>query len=186
MNHSFSSRAIGRELVAAIGEGDRCAFEAFYRMEYNNLLHFAKSYTREETVSEDIAQETLLRIWQARETLNPDGNIRALAFTIARNIALDFLRKKADTISVDTCVYLEDNSMDVLINSLDLEKLVAKTFNDLPDKIRRTFFLSRQKGLSNKEIAQHEKVTVKAVEYRIAVALRAFRKLGKNFQSLFF
>ena len=169
----------------AISEGDSCAFEAFYRMEYNNLLHFARSYTKEESVSEDIAQETLMRVWQTRENLNPDGNIRALAFTIAKNLSLDYLRKRNDNISIDSCIYLEDNSLDVLINTLDLERLVEKTFLNLPEKIRRTFFMSRHKGLTNKEIAERENVTVKAVEYRITTALKVFKKLGKSFLLIF-
>ncbi|MCF0177423.1 MAG: sigma-70 family RNA polymerase sigma factor [Bacteroidales bacterium] len=176
MNPPFSYRAISRELVVAICEGNQSAFEAFYMMEYNNLLHFANAYIKDDKVAEDIAQETLIKLWQTRENLNPDGNIRALAFTIAKNMSLDFLRKKNDAMSLDACLYLEDNSLDVMINTLDLDKLVKKTFMSLPEKVRQTFLLSRHNRLTNKDIAEREHVSIKAIEYRISSALKVFRK----------
>ena len=166
-------------LTKAIGEGNRYAFEAFYRMEHDNLVHFVSGYSRDKSLAEDIVQDTFLRIWQRRFTLDPDGNPRALAFTIARNLILDTLRSRKDTVSIEACRCLEDSSLDSLIEALDLAALIGKTIDKLPAKIRRTFLLSRESGLRNKEIAEKEKVSVKAVEYRISTALKKLYPIKK-------
>ena len=58
---------------------------------------------------------------------------------------------------------------------------MEKVWKSLPEKTGRTFWLSREERLKNKEIALREGVSEKTVEYRIRVALRHFRKL---FQSI--
>lgn len=175
------SNLLGKELLVAIKEGDECAFELFYRMERNNLVHFVSNYAISKEQSEDIAQESLLKIWETKDNLNVDGNVRALVFTIARNKALDYLRTKSDTESLDACAYLEDESLDAQINALDLARLIEKTFDQLPEKTRNTFLMSRREGLSNMEIAKREHVSVKAIEYRISQALKNFRKIKESF-----
>lgn len=180
-NKVSRSEAIGKELLEAIREGDECAFEIFFRMERNNLVHFISHYAIETEQAEDIAQDTLIKIWETREHLNVNGNLRALAFTIARNKTLDFLRSRTDMESLDACAYLEDESLDAQINALELSRLIERTFDSLPEKIRGTFLLSREKGLTNRQIADREHISVKAIEYRISTALRSFRKIKESF-----
>jgi len=181
VHKNHNPEILGKEILEAIREGDECAFEVFYRMERNNLVHFISHYAVLLPQAEDIAQDTLLKIWETRETLNPSGNLRALTYTIARNRTLDYLRKKTDTLSLDACAYLEDDSLDAQINALDLARLIEKTFDSLPEKIRGTFILSRQAGLTNREIAEKEHISVKTIEYRISAALKSFRKIKESF-----
>ena len=44
-----------------IRNGDEKAFEMFYRLEFNNLVHFITSYTSDRERSRDLAQEVLCR-----------------------------------------------------------------------------------------------------------------------------
>lgn len=45
----------------------------------------------------DLAQETFLRAWRARHRLRPDSNLKAWLYAIARNAALDWLRRRRET-----------------------------------------------------------------------------------------
>lgn len=171
---------IGKELLVAIKDGDTSAFEAFYRMERNNLVHFVSQYSVPAATAEDIAQETLMKIWETRSRLDAEGNLRALTFTIARNKTLDYLRTRVDSTSLDACSNLEDESLDSLINALDLTSLVVKTFESLPAKTRITFLMSRHKGLTYREIARKEKISTKAVEHRISSALKSLKKIKES------
>ena len=58
-----------------------------------------------------------------------------------------------------------------------LASLLGKTFSSLPEKLRDTFLQSRYEGLTNKEIAIKEKISIKAIEYRISAVLRSFKKI---------
>jgi len=175
-----SSEILVRNLLVGIKEGDAASFEVFYRMERNNLVHFVFSYIKDYHKSEDIAQDALMRVWEKRDSLDVDGNIRAFVFRIARNMTLDHLRRHVTTESLEACMCLEDRSMESLIEALDMASLFAKTFNTLPPKVRDTFMKSRMQGFTNKEIAEEQKLSVKAIEYRISSALKALRKITKS------
>lgn len=166
-----------RNLLLGIMEGDESAFEVFYRMERNNLVHFVASYVKDTQTAEDIAQETLLKVWENRGALDPKRNLRAFTFTIARNRTLDYLRTYKPHASLAECEALCDPSLDGLIETLDLERLVRKTFLALPPKVRDTFLSSRREGMRYREIALEEGVSEKTVENRIGTALKAFRKV---------
>lgn len=174
------------ELVNRIRQGDARAFEVLYRMEYLNLVHFAGSYLNDQDKAKDIAQDSLLALWENRSRINPEKNIRAFLFTIARNKTLDELyRKKYLSLAGEEAStalnLLEDNAVEEHINHLDLGALINKVWQSLPQKIGRTFAMSRDEGLKNKEIAGREGVSEKAIEYRMKVALQHFRDFFEKF-----
>jgi RNA polymerase sigma-70 factor (ECF subfamily) len=164
-------------LTEQIRRGDHGAFELFYRMEFLNLVHFSNSYLNDQEKAKDIAQEALMALWEHRGGLQDGKNIRAYVFTIARNKTLDELRVK----NAPELEYLEDNSVEEYISRLDLTQLIKNVWGNLPPKIGNTFLLSRSEGLKNREIAQKEGITEKAVEYRMRIALEQFRKNIKKY-----
>ena len=182
-SHIFAQAA--PELVQRIRKGDHAAYELFYRMEFLNLSHFAGSYLRDEERARDIAQETLLALWENRRLLNPEKNIRSFVFTIARNKTLNELRRRklfAPTGLEDEALeLLEDHSVEEQIEGLELAALIEKVWKKLPEEIGNTFSLSREEGLKNREIAAREGISEKTVEYRIRVALGRFRALFRQF-----
>lgn len=168
------------ELARRIRRGDHEAYKLLYRMEYLNLVHFVHGYLHDPEKAKDISQETMMALWENRSLIDPERNLRALVFTIARNKTLNELRhRKLFSPSAEeydrALALLEDNSVEEYINALDLSALMEKVWASLPEKVGRTFFRSRENGLKNKEIALLEGVSEKAVEYRIGSALRRFR-----------
>lgn len=178
--HTYSMAA--PELVRRIRSGDHSAYELFYRMEFLNLVHFIHSYIHDQEKARDMAQETLLTLWEHRGLLDPERNIRSFVFTIARNKTLNELRRMAPTEQVhEALALLEHPSVEENIHALELSSLIEKVWESLPKSIGETFSLSRRKGLKNKEIALQEGISEKTVEYRIRVALGHFRKLFEDF-----
>lgn len=180
-----------RKLSYDISRGDRQAFELFYRMEFNNLVHFIGSYTHDVSQAEDLAQETLCTLYVKRENIDPDKNLRSFVYRIARNKTINHLKEKslfADKSKIkgitEEIMALEDNSMEEMIESLELEKLIGNIYDSLPDSVKESFAMSRGDGLTNKEIAFKKGLSVKAVEYHITVSLRQFRKKLKDYFSL--
>ena len=153
-------------------------------MEFLNLVHFADSYLHDKERARDIAQETLLALWENRQRLQPERNIRSFVFTIARNKTLNELRHRkllAPTGLEDEALdLLGDHSVEEQIDALDLTVLIRKVWEKFPKDIGRTFSMSREEGLRNREIAAREGISEKAVEYRIRVALGRFRELFRN------
>ena len=154
-------------------------------MEFLNLVHFAGSYLKDEERARDIAQETLLALWENRRTLDPAKNVRSFVFTIARNKTLNELRRRKlfapSGLEDEALELLEDHSVEEQIEGLELAALIEKVWNKLPKDISKTFALSRAEGLKNREIAAREGISEKTVEYRMRVALGHFRQLFSKF-----
>ena len=150
-------------------------------MEFLNLVHFIGSYLQDKDKAHDLAQETMMALWENRSSLDPERNIRGFVFTIARNKTLNELRRRnmftPGGQASESLAQLEDNSVDEFIDALDLPALIENVWKSLPEKVETTFALSRRDGLKNREIAVLEGISEKTVEYRIKVALRRFRAL---------
>jgi len=168
-------------ILLGIREGDHRVYELFYRMEFLNLVHFVNAYLQDQERSRDISQETLLALWENRALLTPGRNLRAFVFTIAKNKTLNELRSRKHLAPAlqESLELLEDRSVEEYIEALDLNKLIAKVWDSLPENMRQTF-LDRQEGLKNREIAAREGVSEKTVEYRLKAVRERFRAIFKK------
>ncbi|MBQ6086483.1 MAG: RNA polymerase sigma-70 factor [Bacteroidales bacterium] len=174
----------GREITEAIRAGSRDIFDSFYRVEFLNVLHFVKRYLGyDDSVAEDIAQESFVSVWQTREKLDSNYSIRTYLYTIARNKTMnhlrDMARAKANTLAGQEALVnlqaLNHESVTEKIDALELQQMIDRIYLTLPDKVVTTFRLSRVDGLTYKEIAEKMNISVKMVEYYISIALKRFR-----------
>ncbi len=181
------------EITLAIKAGSDDVFWSVYRAEYNNLLHFVESYTRNREDAEDIVQETMLAIWDNRETLDPGKNFRSYLYTIARNKSLNYLRDNAKRLkgsslqeseNLINSLALSSSCVEDEINALDLQGFIERIYLSLPEKVVNTFKMSRVEGLTYNEIAERMGITTKVVEYHISITLKAIRlHLGLKHQN---
>lgn len=182
-----------REITLAIKAGSEDVFRSVYRAEFNNLVHFVNSYTRNRLDSEDLVQETMLAIWKNRESLDPERNFRSYLYTIARNKSLNYLRDNANHLKSSSLqesetlinsLALSSPSVEEEINALDLQSFIDRVYLSLPEKVVNTFRMSRQDGFTYNEIAEKLGITVKVVEYHISITLKALRlKLGSSYNN---
>ena len=175
-------------LAREIMEGDVKAFEVFFKAEFDNIVHFLNNYLHDHFLAKDIAQVSLWTLWEKRSLIDPEKNLRAFAFTIARNRAINELKvKEFSARSIESkeisanIQALGDESLTRHINALDLEELIKRTYENLPETARDSFILSRKYGLTNREIAMEKGITMKAVEYHMKIALKFFRERLKDY-----
>lgn len=171
-------------IAQAIKKGDEKVFAAFMAAEFNNIVHFINHFIKHSEIANDLAQETFISLWFSRETIDPGQNIRSYTFRIAKNKSLnqlreqyfcctDSLEKRNIGLLIST---LKSEQVDSRIMALELEKLIEKTYSQLPPTYRESFILSRKMGMTYEEIAESKGLTVKTIEYHISKALKFFRK----------
>jgi len=180
-------------IAQAIKEGDEKAFGALMAAEFNNVVHFINHYLKDGEQANDLAQETFISLWFSREQLNPELNLRAYIFKIARNKSLNRLKEKYYTATRN----FEKRELELLINSiqseqvdsrimaLELERLIEKTYSQLPATYRESFIMSRKMGMTYEEIAQSKGLTVKTIEFHISRALKFFKKRVSPYLKIF-
>lgn len=183
------------KLTILIANGNRKAFDSFYRKEYQKALFFTNQYLRDYELSEDIVQDSFLAVWLNRKSLDPKFPVQPYLYSIIRNKSINLLKRlSVDKKIKDVLLKREykaslsalDHDSAELLAASQLNNQISKTFSQLPDKIYDTFVKSRIEGLTYKEIAEKEKVSVKVVEYHITQALKIFREKLRDFMVLSF
>jgi RNA polymerase sigma factor (sigma-70 family) len=126
---------------------------------------------------DNLAQESLTRVWQAHQA-GPVRSPKALLFTTARHLALDELRRRQivtfEPVAeiADLPVY-EDNptAADTAARNQELE-ILTKAIQSLPDRCRQVLTLRKIYGLSQKEIAARLGIAEHTVEAQVATGMR--------------
>lgn len=162
-----------------IQRSDSAAFRALFEGMNGELLRFSWRYTFDEEAARDVVQDVFLKVWQIRETLDESKSLRALLYTMVRNRALNFRRSRREedrAADVNTTWEPEDTSdMEEVASAEMLEKRIHLWIEDLPDRRREAFILSRYHGMSHEEIARVMGLTPRTVNTHIVLALKDLR-----------
>ncbi len=166
--------------------------EKLFRQFQPMMISFAHNYVRSGEDAKGIVQEVFMSVWNNREHLRLDGNLKSYLFTATKNKCLNFLEKrKLKTISLDTSAgdFAPESRIPANIPDsaevMEAEELRAVIFDEihkLPPKCREIFVFSREEGLSYKEISEKLGVSTKTVENQIGIALKRVRKRVESFQ----
>lgn len=71
-------------------------FEQLVHEYLGPVFGFLMTLVRDRDTAEDLAQETFLRAWKKRQSLDTSKNVKAWLFTVAKNVALDSFKKKKE------------------------------------------------------------------------------------------
>jgi RNA polymerase sigma-70 factor (ECF subfamily) len=127
--------------------------------------------------AEDVMQEIFFQVWRNPNSfVQGRGSLGAWLAVMARNRAIDTLRRRKPTDSVDDVVLAsgKDVASEVERNSM-MEK-VRGAMKDLPSEQQRTMELAFFEGLSHSEIAARTGDPLGTVKTRIRSALMSVRK----------
>jgi RNA polymerase sigma-70 factor (ECF subfamily) len=159
--------------------------EQLFRRHQPALVAFANGFVRSPEDAKEVVQEVFISVWQNVENLNPDENLRAYLFTATRNKSLNFLAKKRlPTVDaeVGTMERFHSTQNEAASDVAELQAVIFSEVKKLPEKCREIFILSRQEGLSYKEIAERTGLSVKTVENQIGIALGRLKKTVEDYR----
>lgn len=84
------------QLISDYLEGDDAALTVLVDRYLSDLCTFTYSLTKDHQLAEDVAQEAFVKAWKNMRSFIPGNSFRGWLFSIARNTAIDLLRKKRD------------------------------------------------------------------------------------------
>ena len=151
-------------------------FEVVYKQYFSSLVGFAFQYVESSEIAEDVVQDVFGKVWNQSGELDIRTNIKSYLFGAVRNACLNHLRhEKVKQVHVDESSGDEMDQIDFLEMD-ELQELIQHTLDQLPEKRRQVFELSRFEGKKYQEIAEELDISVKTVETQMSRALRALRE----------
>ncbi|MEG1546104.1 MAG: RNA polymerase sigma-70 factor [Bacteroides sp.] len=166
---------------------DLAAFNKLFFDYKEKFIRFAQSYVHNIALAEDYAIDSLLYYWENRQNLENDSNIPAYIFTVIKHKCLNYLQHlQLENEVADKMVAHAQWELNTRISSLqacepeelftaEMQELVNEILENLPERTRLIFIMSRMKNMSHKEIAAELKISTKGVEFHINKALKEFR-----------
>lgn len=164
-----------KELLGRIKNGDEVAFELVFHRYKGYLLDFIRRSLPKEEDAEGLVQEVFVKLWMNRHKIDPSKSLNAFLFTIARNEIYDRLRKLLSKRKYLEELYYSsresDEQSEKQMEYDELKETVDNLVGQLPEKRREIFMLSREEGLSYKEIAIRLGISENTVDSQIRKAL---------------
>ncbi|AWW29208.1 RNA polymerase sigma-70 factor [Echinicola strongylocentroti] len=173
------------DIALKIKDNDKNAFYELYQLFHERIYLFCIHYGLKAVDAEEITQDVFVKLWTARQKIDPTKCLKAYLFTIAKNTMLDMFKKQIRQKATRTYqmqLILPVNTTQNTLEYNELMGLVEKTLTCLPERRRRVFEMSRLQGLSHKEIAAQLGISTKTVENHLTLALQNFREVFQDAQ----
>lgn len=176
--NSFSEHS-DEELIRLLNNDNREAFEALYHRHWFHLYQSAFFILQETAASKDVVQDIFIWLWENRDTLNI-SNVKgylkaAVRFKVANyirsgNIRESFFSQLSKLNPGEMAAAADDD-----VSLKELQNIIHNAILQLPDKCREVYLLSRNEGLTNRQIAERLGISIKTVEAQMSIALKRLR-----------
>lgn len=153
----------------------------------DQLYRLALRITLNTAEAEDIVQETLIKVWNKRDSWDQIGNIEAFCFTVCRNLSLDSIKrhdnqnKTLDDKGSDQIDTSNDPFRQTIVN--DQMDMVRQIVDSLPEKQRSCIQLRDFEGKTYKDIALILGITEEQVKVNIFRARQAIKQRYEKLDS---
>lgn len=169
---------ITSDVLRRLGQGDHESYKKIYLHWRKPIYTFVLNLTGSETEADDITQDIFAALWNYREKVDPDRNIRSFLFLVARRAIYNNHRthqvreKYADSVWTDGNDYL--TSYDIVVEK-EAELLKNALLRRMPPRQREIFELSHNEGLSPEEIADRLGIKRETVYNQLSKARKEIR-----------
>ncbi len=188
--HKYQSES-DELLLSMSANGDLSAFSTLYDRYWKALLAKAYARLKSKEDAEEVVQELFISIWHRRQKIELVYSLKTYLFASLRYQILSFIAKqqyRKDEISIDgaenSALWLQDDEF----HSIEMKELQSKIdliVDQLPEKCRIIFKMSRNEGMSAKNIASTLNISHRTVETQISKAIRVLKNSFKDYNVCF-
>jgi RNA polymerase sigma-70 factor (ECF subfamily) len=165
-----------KDILLELRDGSPEAFEKLFHTYGGKLYNFIlKLSSGDVYLAEEMVQNTFIRIWETRTSLNPDKSFLSYLCTIARNkLVNEYEHRTVEYIHREYILKFHstiDNSTEKETDRNLLEEFIDRLIEKLPPARKQVFILSKKEMLSNKEIAERLRISESTVQTQLSKAI---------------
>lgn len=182
-----------KNLLSSVSTDGRGAFERFYNLYYDQVFRFAYYFLGDKEACREVVTDVFFSVWQSRKKLCDINNIDTYLYIVVKNEAFRYQGKN----SVSSRVSLEDvhslteseqgESPEEQLETKEMRELLNRAIDELPEKCRLIFLMSREEGLKTKEIADILSIQESTVRVQMKIAIeKLVARLKPDFPNISF
>lgn len=175
-----------KNYIQLLSKGDVDAFDWIFLRYQPKVVAFINGFLKNTTLSEDIAQDIFLQVWENRQRLGEIEYLQSFLYKMAKNKVCNYFDHLQVEMKYQSVQIVENQdsylSPEELLFAAELDILIERTLESLTTQQKKIFQMSRFEGLSNAEIADLLKISKRTVENHITAALSQLRQATKQNQ----
>jgi len=171
--------------MGQISLGNLKAYEMLFRQYYQMLCGYSLKFVGDPDVAEEIVQDLFYTLWEKRMELQINTSVKSYLFSAVHNRCLKFIEHRNVEQKYRSYYLQHESEIDSepfdSANVIEMQQIINKTLDSLPERCGRIFRLNRFEGLKYHEIANKLSISVKTVEANMGKALKILRRNLKDF-----
>lgn len=180
----YGMESEAEEIARGLRRRDPEVLDRLIEQYQHRLLRFLVSVLHDRQTAEDIFQETWIRVLEQGRRYDPNHKFSTWLLTIARNLAIDHMRRKRPDALEDLPPGSEPETsgagaFDIAVQRQQAE-LLGSALDQIPGEQREAVVLRFQEGMTLEEIAAVTKAPLSTVKSRLYRGLEAMAGLVKE------
>ncbi len=183
------------DLVALYIRGNEQAFEVLLMRHKDKIYNYVFSKIRDHAMAQDVFQDAFMKIIRTlkKGSYNEEGKFLPWAMRIAHNLVIDHFRRankvkmisetssKSDDFNIFSILKLEDENVEDAITREELEVQMVELVKHLPKTQKEILEMRIFQGMSFKDIAEQEDISINTALGRMRYALINIRKMIEKY-----
>ena len=169
-----NSKDIDSHLIEKVKNGNDKAFKILMSKYYPRVYLALFSFTKSKEDSEDLAQQTFMKVWDQINSFRGDSAFFTWVYRIAINLAKNFVasanyRKQSLNSSIDEFEmdFSSFNDVESLLIHDESLKKISNYVDTLPESLKTSFTLREESGKTYEEISEMTDTPIGTVRSRI-------------------
>ena len=169
-----NSNDIDSVLIEKVKKGNKGAFNFLVNKYYPRVYASLFSFTKSKEDSEDLAQQTFIKVWQQIESFRGDSAFFTWIYRIAINLAKNFVvsssykKQKVNTSIEDAAIEITSyENIESLLTHNQSMKEIRDFIKTMPESLKTAFTLRESEGKSYEEISIITNTPIGTVRSRI-------------------
>lgn len=167
-----------QDLVRLLQSGDEAAFNRLFERYRDKLFQYLVSIVKSREIAEEIVTDIFVKFWIGRGLLHNIRNLEGFFHKVAYHKALDFLRTAArharlQQVYIDRLEQEPEKRADELLIDAESRRLLMNAVNQLPPQRKLIYTLSREQGLTHRQIAEALRLSPNTVKNSMTASTRS-------------
>ncbi len=177
-----------QSILALLRADDDHAMERIFEEYYSYLITTAYHVLMDQHQAKDLVQDVLFHFWSKKGTLTIESGLKSYLRRSVVNRSIDQIRRKKRFGVAEEITDYNQASTDVstqeLMETSDLQGAIMAAVENLPERCKLIFSLSRFEDMSHQQISDQLDISKKTIENQMTKALKTIRKAIQQYKDL--